>query len=1142
MKPGERGQARRGETLRAAQFRLAMAGVSLLALTCSFRPSAADITVTNGTFVVNSSGDLAGNDVIVDNAADAEATLQVNAGALLDNAITLTNGGILDNAGSITRDSGVGVFADTGTVRNHAGGSITGTTGVYGDYPSSGTVDVVNSGTITGTNDAGVDLENGGTITNEAGGKITGVVFGALVWGGTVTNQGPGSSIRATRTDDFSAGIQMADSGSIYNLDGAVIEGYDGIDLFNGGSITNSGGSRISGTAWGIYTADGAATVLNSGEDSKISGAWGVYLTAGGTITNEDGAEISSDDSAAVYLTQGGTVINGAGSRITGDPNGIYGIYGSGETTKVTNAGTITGDVRLSDYFANDVTLISGGKIEGDLYVNTDAGSTLTLDGTGTQLYSTAVTGITTFVRGDLIKQGSGTWIIDKSINAFTMAVDPGTITIKAGTLQVGNGNGGATAGRITANVANDGTLAFNRSDNLTYAGKVSGSGSLVKQGAGTLTLTGSNSYTGGTVIEAGTLQIGGTGGAIIGDVEIETGGTLAFNRTSATAFGFAGVISGDGTVVKKGNNTLTLTGVNSYAGGTRIDSGTLIGSATSFGGGNIVSEGTLVVDQAGRADFANGLSGSGSFIKRGDGVLNYTGDGTIAAAEVAQGTLAVIGRLDATVTIVEDATLAGTGTVGGIVAKSGSITAAGNSIGTLHVADDYAAEAGSLYRVELSGDGRSDRLMIDGAAAIAGGARLEVVRFDDAPFTLGTRYTVLTADDGVTGLYGLTGATRLSAFADIVATYDAENVYLDVAQTRSFAAAARTPNQQAVAGAADDLPDSHPLAGALAFLPDEALARAAFDSLSGEIHASLRSVLIDDSRFPREAALDRLRTDLKSTDVPRQRAFWGHGFGAWSQMEDDGNAASLTRSTGGFLMGLDDAFGDFPVGLLAGFSKADISSNGRRSSASSENHHLGLYGGVQQGPFALRSGFIHTWHAITTKRTVTFAEFSNAPTAEYTAETDQLFGEASWRIDASSARFEPFATLAHLRLATDGYAEDGGAARLTGGSEVTEMTFATAGLRASLETELGAFPVSMKGMVGWRHGLGDMTPRADLAFTGGSDFTVAGLPIERDMAIIETGLEVDVGPAGKLTLSYGGQFGDLATDHSVQGGFYFKF
>ncbi|MFC3815027.1 autotransporter-associated beta strand repeat-containing protein [Lysobacter sp. GCM10012299] len=125
----------------------------------------------------------------------------------------------------------------------------------------------------------------------------------------------------------------------------------------------------------------------------------------------------------------------------------------------------------------------------------------------------------------------------------------------------------GGTTGSIAGNVTDNGTLTFNRSDAVTYAGLVTGTGALIQLGGGTLTLTGNNSYTGGTAIgAAGTLQLGdgGTTGSIVGNVT--DNGTLVFNRSDVVTY--AGVVAGTGSVIQAGSGTTILTGNNTYLGG----------------------------------------------------------------------------------------------------------------------------------------------------------------------------------------------------------------------------------------------------------------------------------------------------------------------------------------------------------------------------------------------------------------------------------------------------------------------------------------------------------------------------------------------------------------------------------------------
>ena len=178
---------------------------------------------------------------------------------------------------------------------------------------------------------------------------------------------------------------------------------------------------------------------------------------------------------------------------------------------------------------------------------------------------------------------GTGTVILTGASNYA------GGTTISAGTLQLGNGG---VTGSIVGNVADNGALAFDRSDVATFAGVVSGTGSLSQIGSGTTILTAENSYAGGTTITAGTLQLGngGTTGRIVGGVV--DNGTLAFDRSDTMPF--AGVISGSGAVTQIGSGTTILTADNPYTGGTNVSSGTLVvgdfahPTAALSGGGSI--------------------------------------------------------------------------------------------------------------------------------------------------------------------------------------------------------------------------------------------------------------------------------------------------------------------------------------------------------------------------------------------------------------------------------------------------------------------------------------------------------------------------------------------------------------------------
>ncbi len=278
------------------------------------------------------------------------------------------------------------------------------------------------------------------------------------------------------------------------------------------------------------------------------------------------------------------------------------------------------------------------------------------------------------------------------------------------------------------------------------------------------------------------------------------------------------------------------------------------------------------------------------------------------------------------------------------------------------------------------------------------------------------------------------------------------------------------------------------------------------------------------------------------STDGRWNLGAHGQVFGAWGRIDSDGNAARLDTSTGGFFMGADVPLGDWRMGLMAGHSHANFDAKDRSSSGDSDNFHLGLYGGTQWGALGFRFGAAYTRHDIGTSRAVAIPGLTDSLTGGYDADTFQAFGEFGYRIEAGGSRFEPFAGLAHVNLDADGLHEGGGVAALTGDGGTTETTFSTLGLRASTAFDLDDTVLTAKGMVGWRRAFGDIVPLSTMRFDGGDAFSIAGVPIARNAAVIEAGLDLAIAPTATLGISYGGQFGSGVADQSFRASFNVKF
>src|SRR5690606_34702336 len=234
----------------------------------------------------------------------------------------------------------------------------------------------------------------------------------------------------------------------------------------------------------------------------------------------------------------------------------------------------------------------------------------------------------------------------------------------------------------------------------------------------------------------------------------------------------------------------------------------------------------------------------------------------------------------------------------------------------------------------------------------------------------------------------------------------------------------------------------------------------------------------------------------------------WGSAFGSWGGIDGDGNAAGLDHSAGGFVFGLDGLVAeDVRFGIMTGYSQSSFNADTSSSSGSSDNYHLGLYGGTQMGNLGFRSGIAYTWHQVSTSRSVEFPGFVDRLSSDYDAATFQGFAELGYRIETENMSLEPFANLAYANLSTDGFTEKGGAAALTSASQSTDSTFTTLGARASMSFDIGDAKAKARGMIGWRHAFNDTVPTATHAFAASDEFTVTGAPIAKDSAVIEAGL-----------------------------------
>ncbi|KMJ03961.1 hypothetical protein SN05_04649 [Serratia marcescens] len=552
---------------------------------------------------------------------------------------------------------------------------------------------------------------------------------------------------------------------------------------------------------------------------------------------------------------------------------------------------------------------------------------------------------------------------------------------------------------------------------------------------------------------------------------------------------------------------------------------------------------------------WSNDISGHGGLTKEGMGTLVLTGNNTYSGPTlVNQGRLAVNGSVTSAVSVQSGGIVGGSGTVGSLTARQGGTVAPGNSIGTLNVAGNVSFEPGSRYAVEVGPNGQSDRIQSSGSATIGGGE--VAVTLENSPnlltqsevrSLLGQQYTILSAQQGVSGQFDAVAPNYL--FLGTGLSYQPTGVTLSVGRNgTSFASVAQTPNERAVAAAADALAAGNPVYESLLGSGTAGEARQAFRQLSGQIHADIASALVNDSRYLREALNGRLRQaeGLASSSAIKadEGGAWAQLLGAWDHASGDANATGYQASTYGVLVGLDSAAADdWRLGVATGYTRTSLH-GGYGSKADSDNYHLAAYGDKQFGALALRGGAGYTWHRIDTKRSVNYGMQSDRDTAKYSARTEQLFAEAGYSVQGEWLNLEPFVNLAYVNFENNGIAESGGAAALRGDKQHTDATVSTLGLRADTEWQVSAgTTVALRSELGWQHQYGGLERGTGLRFNGGNaPFVVDSVPVSRDGMVLKAGAEVAVNENATLSLGYGGLLSQNHQDNSVNAGFTWRF
>lgn len=262
--------------------------------------------------------------------------------------------------------------------------------------------------------------------------------------------------------------------------------------------------------------------------------------------------------------------------------------------------------------------------------------------------------------------------------------------------------------------------------------------------------------------------------------------------------------------------------------------------------------------------------------------------------------------------------------------------------------------------------------------------------------------------------------------------------------------------------------------------------------------------------------------------------------MGAQANGNGDGNAAGLSRRTGGAILGADLNLYDsganaLRVGVAGGYTRSNFDVDARLSSGRLESGHAVLYAGARFGAWRLDGGLGYSFGKTSLTRQVRVRGFGDTLRSERDAETAQAFAELGYAFHFERFALEPFAQIALLRVSSGSGVEQGGAAALRVASGEQNLGFATLGLRA--EGQFGTMPLFARGLLGWRHGFGALTPQSLTTFVAGAvPAGVYGAAIERNALVAEAGLDWRTSHSTTLGLAYSAVIGERNRDHALKG------
>lgn len=725
----------------------------------TFDSPSATVTVDSGNLNLNA------NSSIRFNAQGNTGTkvFNLNGGSVTaysDNATTATGSGLLDlmQAGAASSNNTFNLNGGTLTIRQVISTTNNGTRTFNFN---GGTLKA--TGTVTGTGNAA--FFNLGTGTATANVRNNGAIINSNGFDVTIVQALGHSNVGGDNAID--GGLSKQGAGTLT---------LSGVNTYTGATTINAGTLQLSGTA-DVNTSSG---IVVNGATAKLLQASATAISTPVTLTNGTLGGNNTVNTVTVGAGTGGIVSNGLGGTDTSTLTvGSLTYSGAGTmslTTSNAGVGPLLATTTLNTTGANSVSLnltnaegiwtnpsyslVSYSTLGGTGFAAFQLGTVARLGGRQTATLSNSGSAISVTIGGVLpVWSGSvdGTWTAGPVANWKNLNGGAATNFVNGDGVLFDDTATGTTNLQITGATVTPTATKFSNSS-LDYSVSssggfgIGGTGNLVKEGTAALTLNTANTYSGGTSLNGGTLNVNnasaiGTGALTVADgttidntsggaITLSTNnaqtwnGNITFGGTNALNMGtgaipltanrivtvngtapvtLGGVVSGAFSLTKNGTGTLTLAGANTYSGGTTISAGALNLTGALPAGAITINpgfDGTATFSTSGTITLANGNLINVGSVLGGTGILKITG-GTISGGnqDIRAGTnggFGVVNMTGGSVTLGNYlvAGIVGAGSAGIWNISGGTVQTVGNTSGTL------GATAGAFGVANVTGTG----------------------------------------------------------------------------------------------------------------------------------------------------------------------------------------------------------------------------------------------------------------------------------------------------------------------------------------------------------------------------------------------------------------------------------------------------